>query len=385
MRVLVPFGTRPEIVKLAPVVAALRAAGDDVTTVATGQHDDPLLADTFFADLALEPDVRHSLPRGDGARLGALVEHAYDDVSAAGADVVLALGDTNTVPAYALAARRAAVPLAHLEAGLRSFNPRSLEEANRAVAAATASLHLAPTPLAAAFLRDEGHPEERIRVVGNPITDVLAHLAPPPRPLGDRAGTLVTAHRATNVDDPVRLAVLADLVRRLALGLGPVRFPVHPHTRARLAEANLLDQLAATPALHLEDPLRFPEMLEAIAGARVVVTDSGGLQEEASWFGVPVVVLRTTTPRWEGVVAGTTRLVGVDVERALLAAASLTTDEEQARIATVPCPYGDGQVGPRVASTLREARDTGLLTLGEPPLVDGLPARVADALEGAPR
>jgi len=379
MRLLVPFGTRPEIVKLAPVVEAVRAGGDTVDTVATGQHDDPLLADAFFADLALEPDHRHKLPSGESARAGALLAHAYDDIARLGPDAVLMLGDTNTVPAYGLAARRHGVPVAHLEAGLRSFNARSLEEVNRRVAAATASLHLAPTPLASRFLEREGVPEARRPVVGNPITDVLRRLAPPRRAAVERQGVLVTAHRATNVDDPDRLDRLVQLLRRLARELAPVRFPLHPRTQARLAASGALDGLGSTPGLTLEPPLRYPAMLDALAGARIIVTDSGGLQEEASWFGVPVVVLRTTTPRWEGVLDGTARLVGLDVERAVCAATELASPEVQAHAEGTPCPYGDGHVGARVAHTLHDAADAGLLVLAEPDVGDELPPEVVAA------
>jgi UDP-N-acetylglucosamine 2-epimerase (non-hydrolysing) len=335
------------------------------------------MADAFFDDLSLVPDVRHSLPSNEPERVGALVTHAYRDVAATRPDVVVLLGDTHTVPAYALGARRYGVPVAHLEAGLRSFNPRSLEETNRRVGAATASLQLAPTDLAAAFLRDEGIEPERIRVVGNPITDVLRRLAPPRRPLEARAGVLVTAHRATNVDDPERLRQLVELLRGLASELAPVRFPVHPRTRARLDDAGALDALEGTRGLDLVAPLRYSEMLAAIAAARVVVTDSGGLQEEASWLGVPVVVLRATTPRWEGVLAGTTRLTGLDAARALGAALELTSPFELERAAALPCPYGDGHVAARVVEALDDARRAGLLSLVEPPLGDGLPPAVA--------
>lgn len=369
-RVLVPFGTRPEIVKLAPVVDALRRRGDAVEAVATGQHHDPLLSDTFFADLALTPDVRHELPEDEAARIGALAAHAYDDVARGSPDVVVLLGDTNTVPAYALAARRFGVPVVHLEAGLRSFNPRSLEEVNRRVAAATASLHLAPTSLAARFLADEGVPEERVLVVGNPVTDVLRRLAPPRRPPSARTGTLFTAHRATNVDVPSRLGALVELLEALATDLAPVHFPVHPRTRARLADAGALAGLERTPGLHLGPPLRYADMLEAIAGAAIVVTDSGGLQEEASWLGVPVVVLRTSTPRWEGVLAGTTLLTGLDPGRAHAAALELATPAAQHQAAAATCPYGDGHVATRVVDALHEARGRGLLALAEPCLAD---------------
>jgi UDP-N-acetylglucosamine 2-epimerase (non-hydrolysing) len=381
MRILTAFGTRPEIVKLAPVVDALRSAGHEVRAVATGQHDDPTMSDAFFDDLALVPDVRHELPGDEGERVGTLLTHAYDDIAAATPEVVVLLGDTHTVPSYSLAARRFGVPVAHLEAGLRSFNPRSLEETNRRIGAAAASLQLAPTELAARFLRDEGIEPERIRVVGNPITDVLRRLAPPRPPLESRTGILVTAHRATNVDRPERLGQLVELLRGLAAELPPVRFPVHPRTRSRLDEAGALTELERIEGLRLEEPLRYAEMLDAIAAARVVVTDSGGLQEEASWLGVPVVVLRTTTPRWEGVVAGTTRLTGLDATRARLAALELASPFELERAAALPCPYGDGHVAARVVDALVDAERAGLLTLVEPELGGGLPPAVA---HGAP-
>jgi UDP-N-acetylglucosamine 2-epimerase (non-hydrolysing) len=376
MRLLVPFGTRPEIIKLAPVVEALREAGDSVRAVATGQHDAPGLTDAFFADLAFEPDHRHELPAGEAARMGALLSNAYDDVAEVGPDVVLVLGDTNTVPTYGLAARRFGVPVVHLEAGLRSFNARSLEEVNRRVVAATASLHLAPTELASRFLGNEGVPAARRPVVGNPITDVLRRLAPPRVDPEARHGALVTAHRATNVDDPARLARLVEIVRGLARELGSVRFPVHPRTTARLEASGALADLAATPGVSLEEPLRYPAMLAALAAARVVVTDSGGLQEEASWFGVPVVVLRTTTPRWEGVIDRTARLVGLDVDLALAAAVELAAPMAQARAASLPCPYGDGHVSPRVVHAIHDADADGLLALDEPALGAALPVEL---------
>jgi len=374
MRLLVPFGTRPEIVKLAPVVAALRDAGHDVHTVATGQHDDPRLADRFFEDLGLTPDERWTLPRPDAERVGALLTHAFDVLDRRPVDAVVLLGDTYTVPLFGLAARRHQVPVAHLEAGLRSFNERSLEEVNRRVVGAMATLHLAPTPLAARFLADEGVAEARIHVVGNPVTDTLRQHGPDRRAPNDRVGVLVTAHRATNVDDPARLARLVEIVRRLAVEVGPVRFPVHPRTRDRLATAGALTELAAAPGVELCDPLPYPEMLAAIAAARVVVTDSGGLQEEAAWLGVPCVVLRTSTPRWEGVESGIAALTGLDPDRALAAAVAFDGPDRQARVAAAVCPYGDGHVGPRVAALLADPAVQAVLALEEPRLGDPRPA-----------
>lgn len=372
-RVLVPFGTRPEVIKLAPVVRALRAAGHTVTTVDTGQHQDAAMGADVQRSLGLRPDVRLTLPDGPG-RQGALLSAAATVLADHPTDLVLALGDTHTVPAYALAARSAAVPFGHLEAGLRSFNERSVEEVNRRVAAAAAHLHFAPTRRAAAFLAAEGVAAERVFVVGNPAIDALRERGAAPVPLAGRRGVLVTAHRASNVDDPDRLDRLVDLVGRLA-GIGPVRFPVHPRTAARLAEFGLADKLAALPGVTVVDPLPYDGLLAALATATVVVTDSGGLQEEAAYFGVPAVVLRRSTPRWEGVDLGTAVLTGItsdaEAQRALAAAHRLSSPAEQARVAAVPCPYGDGTTGLRVAELLSDPATDALLELTEPDCTDG--------------
>ncbi|GAA1637458.1 non-hydrolyzing UDP-N-acetylglucosamine 2-epimerase [Actinoplanes couchii] len=371
--IVVPFGTRPEVIKLAPVVTALREAGHLVTAVDTGQHRDAAMSGDVQRDLGLTPDVRLDPPAGLGGlvtgALGFLASAELDDDS-----VVLALGDTHTVPAWALAARNAGVPFAHLEAGLRSFNPRSAEEVNRRVAAATAQIHFAPTERAAAFLLSESVPAERVFVVGNPVIDTLRGRGLSPVPANDRSGVLVTAHRASNVDSPDRLARLVDVVGRLA-AIGPVRFPVHPRTRARLAEYGLTDRLAALPGVTCEDPLPYAALLDALAGSRVVVTDSGGLQEEAAFFGVPVVVLRRSTPRWEGVEAGSTVLTGItsDAEAisAVAAAHHLSSPWQLERISAMPCPYGDGRTGARVAELLSDPDLSPLLALDEPDHTDG--------------
>ncbi|RFU22256.1 non-hydrolyzing UDP-N-acetylglucosamine 2-epimerase [Geodermatophilus marinus] len=373
--VLVPFGTRPEVVKLAPVVAALAAAGHRVHVVDTGQHTDPAMGRRLQEALGLTPTLRFELPTADpAARAGALHADAARAVATCAPDVVLALGDTATVPAYALAARAAGVPFAHVEAGLRSLNARSVEEVNRRVAAAVASLHFAPTERAAAFLAAEGVPAERVLVVGNPVVDTLVARGVRPVPVAERRGVLVTAHRPTNVDDPVRLARLVAVVRALAERVGPVTFPVHPRTAARLASAGLAAELDA-PGVTLSGPVGHDDLLAALGRSRLAVTDSGGIQEEAAYLGVPVVVLRRSTPRWEGVEAGTTTLAGLTDDRAaaavLTAAAAHTSPEGQARAAALPCPYGDGTTGARVAAVLADPRTDALLALEEPDHTDG--------------
>jgi UDP-N-acetylglucosamine 2-epimerase (non-hydrolysing) len=372
MRILVAIGTRPEIIKLAPVVRALRGQpGTKVRAVATGQHYDASLVDVLHERMGLRLDATWRLDGGEAQRLGRMLAMAFAEVEAWQPSVVLVLGDTYTVPLFCLAARRHGVPVVHLEAGIRSFNARSMEEVNRRTAAALASLHFAPTPLAARFLEDEGVAPERIRVVGNPVIDVLRETGVTGLPPGEREGVVVTAHRSTNVDDPSRLGRLVELLGRLAALLAPVTFPLHPRTLARLDQAGALERLRTLQGLTLLEPLPYQEMLELIARSRVVVTDSGGLQEEASWLGTPVVVLRSSTPRWEGVKAGTSVLTGLDVERALAAATSFASPAEQARVAAAPCPYGDGHTSRRVAEALADPLVAPLLRLEEPDLSEG--------------
>ncbi|MFL6136382.1 MAG: non-hydrolyzing UDP-N-acetylglucosamine 2-epimerase [Frankiaceae bacterium] len=366
MRITVPVGTRPEVIKLAAVVTGLRAAGHEVRCIATGQHSDRRLAGDLFAALGCAPDATWALPDGEGPRVGALLANAFDELAAHRPDALLVLGDTYTAPLLAVAARRHGVGVVHLEAGLRSFNELSMEETNRRLMVALATLHLAPTELAARFLAADGVDERRIRVVGNPVIDALrtsgvARVAPEAR-----SGVAVTAHRATNVDDPARLAELVRLVTALGARLGPVTFPLHPRTRDRLQAAGRLGELAAAPGVHVGDPLGYAEMLRLLAGSRLVVTDSGGLQEEASYFGVPVVVLRRSTPRWEGVQSGAAVLAGLDAERVLGLAERLATPAELARIAALPCPYGDGRTVERVVHALAEPGIAELLAPGEP-------------------
>ena len=370
-------GTRPEVVKMGPVVHALRATGADVVLVATGQQSDPALIDATFAAAGLTPDVTWDL--GDGSyteRSGMLYTRALEHLQEAGEGAVaLVQGDTTTVPMVAHAARRNEVPVVHVEAGLRSLNPESLEETNRKFAAAASSVHFAPTDMAARFLAAEGVPAERVFVVGNTACDALLHSGVPTTPLAERSGTVVTAHRATNVDDPERLAEIVDIVIELAELEGPVTFPVHPRSEGNLHKFGLYDKLASAEGVVLSPPLPYDEMLVALSKARLIVTDSGGLQEEAAWFGVPVIVMRYSTPRWEGVANGTTVLAGVSREKVMSAARRMLTAEAQEAAAGSPCPYGKGDTGEQIAALLTSPEADALLTFTEPDYTDGsLPA-----------
>jgi UDP-N-acetylglucosamine 2-epimerase (non-hydrolysing) len=371
--VLVPFGTRPEIIKLAPVVRALRADGHHVVTIDTGQHFSSNMSSEIASALGLSVDVTEVLSSERDDRLGQIHASATRLVREYQPDVVLALGDTDTVPAYVLAARRNSVPFAHLEAGLRSFNERSVEELNRRVASAGSSIHFAPTERSRSFLLREGISSERVFVVGNSAIDSLVASGLGRVPLDERKGVLVTAHRPTNVDDPSRLRRLTTLINELSQQVGPVLFPVHPRTERQL-------ELAGADARLSKDvtrcaPLDYFEFIDHLRHARLVVTDSGGIQEEAAYFGVPVVILRGSTPRWEGVENGSAVLVALahddGVSDALAAATRLTTVDSQSQVAALMCPYGDGTTGQQVANILSSSTSDVLLTLLEPDYTNG--------------
>jgi len=202
-------------------------------------------------------------------------------------------------------------------------------------------------------------------VVGNPVLDALRLTGIARVPAADRHGVALTLHRASNVDDPDRLRGLLGLVGELARRHGPVTFPLHPRTADRI-EAFGLGELLCRPGLVVTRPLPYSAMIRLLASSALVVTDSGGLQEEAAWFGVPTVVLRPTTPRWEGVDAGFAEVVGLDADRALAAADRLSSPEARLRLDAVPCPYGDGHTAQHVADLLADPAVVELLRIEEP-------------------
>ncbi|HEV7207278.1 MAG TPA: UDP-N-acetylglucosamine 2-epimerase (non-hydrolyzing) [Mycobacteriales bacterium] len=373
LRLTVPVGTRPEVIKLAPVVTALSAAGHQVRCIATGQHYDPAMYEEIFAGAGLRPDVIWRLSGTEGERLGQLLASAFQELAAQPADGILVLGDTYTAPLFAMAARRFGVGVIHLEAGLRSQNERSVEEVNRRMMVALATVHLAPTRGAADFLAAEGVPAERVRVVGNPVIDAIVSSGVGIRPLRERAGVLLTAHRATNVDSPERLRQLVDLINALGERHGPVLMPLHPRTRDRLEQAGWIDEVRSAPGVQVCEPMPYRELLTALSTSQVVVTDSGGLQEEAAFFGVPAVVMRHSTPRWEGIASGAAVLTGPDCGRALAAVQHLTSPAEQVRVAALPCPYGNGRSAEQICRALTDPSLRQLLTPQEPALIAAPP------------
>ena len=322
MRVLTVLGNRPQFIKAAAVSRRLRERHEEVF-VHTGQHHDPELSDVFFRELGL-PEPDHHLGAGGGsntaqtARMLAGLEPLLR--GAQPPDAVLVYGDTNSTLAGGLAAVQAGVPVAHVEAGMRSFDRTMPEEVNRVLTDHLSALLLCSSEVAAGNLRIEGV-AGAVEIVGDVMVDVALELQPRARerslePWGVRAGEylLATVHRAGNVDDPVRLAQLVELLEGMP---APLVLPLHPRTRARLAAAGLLERLQR--AVRLTDPLGYLDFTTLLVGARALLTDSGGAQKEAYLAGVPCITLRASTEWTETLEAGWNVLVDLSLPEALAA------------------------------------------------------------------
>jgi UDP-N-acetylglucosamine 2-epimerase (non-hydrolysing)/UDP-GlcNAc3NAcA epimerase len=351
MRILTVIGNRPQFIKAAAVTPALRRVHDEVM-VHTGQHFDEELSAVFFAELGLPaPERELGIALGSNisqtARMLAALEPVLEEVAP---DAVLVYGDTNSTLAGALAGAQAAVPVAHVEAGMRSFDRRMPEEVNRILADHVSDLLLCSSEMAAQNLRNEGI-TEAVEVVGDVMVDVALKVQPRARERSDllerwalKRGeyVLATAHRPSNVDHLGRLQMLVDLLTSLPI---EVIWPLHPRTRQRLERGGLLEQLQTVQGVILTPPLGYLEVSALLCNARAVMTDSGGLQKEAYLAGVPCVTLRRTTEWGETVQHGWNTVVDLERDRALEA---VRRDPPPDR----PPLYGDGRAGERVVSAL---------------------------------
>lgn len=320
MKIIAVVGARPNFVKIAPILTELREYPYVSTTlVHTGQHYDAQMSDAFFANLEIpRPDlnlkVHSSGPVIQIAEIMTRLEPVLDSVRP---DVVLVVGDVNSTVAAALTAAKGGRPVAHVEAGLRSFDRSMPEEVNRVLTDAVSDLLFTTEPAAQENLDREGVPAEKIHFVGNVMIDTLYRYRERARQsdvltrlgLAPQGFAALTLHRPSNVDDEETLGLLLVAVARIQVEI-PVVFPVHPRTRRRLeALASVLPPL---PGLRLADPLPYLDFLELMANARCVLTDSGGIQEETTALGIPCLTLRHNTERPITVTRGTNRIVGTD-------------------------------------------------------------------------
>jgi UDP-GlcNAc3NAcA epimerase len=349
-KVLTVIGNRPQFIKAAAVSGPLRTLADEVL-VHTGQHYDDALSQVFFDELGL-PRPEHRLDLGGGsntAQTARMLAALGPLLAAERPALVLVYGDTNSTLAGALAAAQAGIPVAHVEAGMRSYDRAMPEELNRVLTDHASDLLLCSSEPPAENLRGERVVGE-VEVVGDVMVDVAQLLGPRAAARIDvleRFGVssggflLATAHRAGNVDDPARLAALVTL---LATVPGPVVLPLHPRTAGRLDAAGLRERLESAGVV-LAPPLGYLDFTALLRHARALLTDSGGVQKEAYLAGVPCVTLRDTTEWGETVEAGWNVLVDLDADAALRAL-------ERRPPADRPPLYGDGRAGERVAAAL---------------------------------
>jgi UDP-N-acetylglucosamine 2-epimerase (non-hydrolysing) len=362
LKVINVVGARPNFMKVAPIVEAMRRRPKEFTPliVHTGQHHDARMSEAFFRDLELpEPDVHLGVGSGTHAgQTAAMLERFEPVVLNEQPDWVVVVGDVNSTLACALCCVKLGVRVAHVEAGLRSRDRTMPEEINRLVTDQISDLLLTPSPDADENLLAENIPPRRIRFVGNVMIDSLyAQMERAGRSriredLGFGRGTdyaVVTLHRPSNVDarEPLEriLSALARIGERL-----PVVFPLHPRTHRRLAEFGLLERAAGlAPRLRLVEPLGYLDFLRLFSGARLVLTDSGGVQEETTALGIPCLTLRDNTERPITITHGTNRLVGSDAET-ITAAAFDALDHTRESLP----PLWDGQAADRILNALLE-------------------------------
>lgn len=363
MKILTVLGARPQFIKAATVSRAIRARDDmEEIIVHTGQHFDANMSDVFFEQLDI-PRPHHNLHiagLSHGAMTGRMLEGIETLIQQEQPDWVLVYGDTNSTLAGALAAAKLHVPVAHVEAGLRSHNPSMPEEINRVLTDRVSSLLLCPTRRAVDNLASEGFPfpavggKQRIEQVGDVMYDAVLYYADRVRAevslerfgLAEKDYVLCTLHRQENTDDPRRLAAILSALGAVALER-PVVLPLHPRTRLKIAGLNGPDLLDGLTVL---DPLPYLEMQRLQMDAQLILTDSGGMQKEAYFHGVPCITLRDETEWVETVEAGWNQLVGADREHILNALRTAAIPSNQAANL-----FGDGRAAEKALVELVQA------------------------------
>ncbi|ASJ12268.1 non-hydrolyzing UDP-N-acetylglucosamine 2-epimerase [Thermococcus thioreducens] len=363
------FGTRPEIIKLAPVIRAFIERSVEPLLIHTGQHYDYEMSAVFLEELELPP-IDYHLEVGSGSQAeqtGKAMINIERVLMKEKPDVTLVQGDTNTVLAGALAAVKLKIPVAHVEAGLRSFDRTMPEEINRILADHASEVLFAPTEEAGKNLEREGI-TEGVYVVGNTIVDAVLQNAEVAERKSDVLGRfdlkpkkyiLITAHRAENTDSRENLTKLVEILEAL-----PMRaiYPMHPRTKNRLKEFGLWERINSIENLTITKPLGYLDFLKLEKSAFAIMTDSGGIQEESIILNVPCLTLRYNTERPETVKAGGNILVGLEKERVLRYLNKLLEDEEfYLKMANAPNPFGDGKAGERIAEILLELHKKGEL------------------------
>jgi UDP-GlcNAc3NAcA epimerase len=352
MKVVTVVGARPQFIKAAPVSRVIRQIGTEIL-VHTGQHYDKSMSDVFFEELQIPvPDYHlHVGSKSHGAQTGEMLSKVEEVLLKEKPDCVLVYGDTNSTLAGALAAAKLHIPVAHVEAGLRSFNKRMPEEINRILTDHVSRWLFCPTETAVKHLKTEGI-VKGVHLVGDVMLDAVQFN----RTLAEQKSTilqelnlqagsyiLITLHRAENTDDPARLSAIVEAINQLPV---PAVLPLHPRTRGKM-QANQLE--ITNPNVLVIEPVGYLDMLQLEVNAKKILTDSGGVQKEAFFAKVPCITMRDETEWTETIELKTNVLVGADTEKILHAVETFTVD-----FSKVPPVFGHGDTAERIAAILRE-------------------------------
>ena len=366
-KIILVVGARPNFMKVAPVLHELRTNASDIfdaLLVHTGQHYDKNMSDVFFSDLDMpSPDKFLGIGSGSHAEQTAKVMIEMEKLLAEEKpDLLVVAGDVNSTLAAAIVAAKAQVPLAHIESGLRSFDRSMPEEINRIVADEFSDFCFVTEPSGLENLKNEGIQSERVFYVGNTMIDsIVKHRTAAEKKFPELSAkyniqlegyALVTLHRPSNVDDKTNLTLLVELFESIGRFAKRILFPVHPRTRKKLEEFGLLSRVEANPALTLIDPVGYLDFLALQANAAVVLTDSGGVQEETTALGVPCLTLRENTERPVTITTGTNVMTGLDKDMIIsLAERAFTEEWKPSRVPEL----WDGAASKRIVEVLRQS------------------------------
>ncbi len=362
MKVINVVGARPNFMKIAPLMRVMRSREDvEAKLVHTGQHYDHRMSKLFFEELEIpRPDLDLEVGSGSHAQQTAEIMRRFEPVVMdEKPDVVLVVGDVNSTIACALVAVKLGVAVAHVEAGLRSFDRRMPEEINRVLTDSISDYLFVTERSGVENLKAEGVSEKKVFLVGNTMIDTLLANREKARRTGilktlglrSKEYAVLTLHRPSNVDDPVRLSGLLDVLEEISRQV-PVVFPVHPRTRNNFERFGLGEQIKGARGIMLLDPLGYLEFLELVAESRLVLTDSGGIQEETTVLGVPCITMRENTERPITVEVGTNVLAGTEPEQ--IRAAARTVLSGQIRPGRIP-ELWDGHAAERIVAVLTHA------------------------------
>ena len=380
MKIAVVLGTRPEIIKMAPIIDEIVNRDIDLCLIHTGQHYDKEMSDNFFRDLEIpSPDYNIHVGSGShGKQTGLMMKGIEEVLMDEKPDIVLVQGDTNAVLAGALVASKLHIAVGHVEAGLRSFDMTMPEEINRRACDVTSTMYFIPTEESAINLLAEGFSRKNLFITGNTVVDACFRHLEIAKKRGFEEKSLadldidnmdniltLTMHRAENVDDKARVTNIIEALKEL--DQMNIIFPIHPRTKNTLQNFGLFDELNDLDHVHIIKPLGYLDFLQLTAKSTLILTDSGGLQEEAITLDVPALTLRYNTERPETVAVGGNILVGSDKEVILENANKILNDEEFAqKMRNAPNPYGQGNSAQQTVDAIKDYYDKGLLNIEAP-------------------